>query len=219
MFKNKNILIFDFETTGLNSKEDEILEIGALRLEIIDGKFKPVDELEVILKTNNPISETITKITGITNEMQEEHGISQAEGFYMLDNLIDENTILVAYNIQFDLGFLKEFYIKNFDTSFEVKNDVIDVMAIYKDRHKYPHRLESAVLEYKIDEPNTHRALDDVKATYELIKKLQIEKSNLKDYINVIGYNPKYGVSGEKLKHVTYVAQYGGRREIENKKA
>lgn len=219
MFKDKNILIFDFETTGINPINDEILEIGAMRLEVVDGKFKVTDELEVILNTNNEISETITKITGITMDMQSELGISQEEGFYLLDNLIDEDTILIAYNIQFDLGFLETFYRKHFNPTFEIKNDCIDVMAIYKDRHRFPHRLESAVLKYEVDSPNTHRALDDVKATYELIKKLQIEKPNLKDYINVIGFNPKYGVNGKKLPHVTYVAQYGGRREIEKLKA
>jgi len=219
MFENKNILIFDFETTGLSSTKDEILEIGALKLDLIDGKFKVIDELEMILNTNKEISETITKITGITNEMQKELGVSQQEGFYKLDSLIDENTILIAYNIQFDLGFLEMFYKNNFDPNFEIKNDCIDVMAIYKDRHKYPHRLESAVSKYQVNAPNTHRALDDVIATYELIKKLQEEKPNLKDYINVIGFNPKYGVNGKKLPHVKYVAQYGGRREIEKLKA
>lgn len=215
MFKHKKVLIFDFETTGLDAKKEEILEIGAIKLVNTENGYVVTDELEVILETTNPISETITNITGITNEMQKEHAISQQEGFQLLDNLIDEDTLLIAYNIQFDLGFLLEFYRKNFDPSFEIKNDILDAMAVYKDRHRFPHRLESAIAKYGLNTPNTHRALDDVIATYELLKVLNDELSNLSKYINVVGYNKKYGISGPKLSHVRYIAQYGGYREIE----
>jgi hypothetical protein len=49
-----------------------------------------------------------------------------------------------------------------------------------------------------------------------VLKALQQEKSNIYHYVNKIGYNAKYGVSGERLPHVKYIAQYGGRLEIEN---
>lgn len=215
MLKVKEIVVFDFETTGLSAINDEILEIGAIRLVKENDEFVIKDELSAILLTNEPIPAKITEITGITNEMQSEVGITQAEGFQMLNSLISKDSLLIAYNIQFDLGFLQEFYKKNFNPSYKVENDVLDVMAVYKDRHKFPHRLESAIKTYNVNLPNTHRALDDVKATFEVLNVMNNEYANINKFINVIGYNKKYGVSGPRLSHVTYIAQYGGYREID----
>ncbi|MDY0276874.1 MAG: 3'-5' exonuclease [Acholeplasma sp.] len=215
----KNIVVFDFETTGLSPHNDEIIEIGAIRLEKNnDGDFDIKDELSVLLKTTVLISDRITEITGITREMQADKGISQEEAFQLLSNMIDDETLLIAYNIQFDLGFLLSFYQRYWQKSYQIKNDILDVMALYKDRNKYPHRLESAVERYAISFPNTHRALDDVKATYAVLEAMKEELDNIGSYINVVGYNKKYGVSGPKLPHVNYVAQYGGYREIERLK-
>jgi len=47
---------------------------------------------------------------------------------------------------------------------------------------------------------------------------MNAELSNLKKYVNVIGYNAKYGVNGVRLPHVKYIAQKGGYREIEKAK-
>lgn len=215
MKNRKSILVFDFETTGLSPINNEILEIGAIRYENINGNLEEVDNLEFILNTDEAISPKITEITGITTAMQEEFGVSQQEGFQRLSSLIDEDTLLIAYNIQFDLGFLTQLYRKNYDVKYEVKNDVLDVMAVYKDRHRFPHRLESAISTYQINLPNTHRALDDVKATYGVLEALAAERDTISKYINVVGFNNKYGVSGTRLPHVNYVAQYGGKLEIE----
>ena len=57
---------------------------------------------------------------------------------------------------------------RHWNTLFSIKNDVLDVMAIYKDRHRFPHRLDNCVQTYGVDVKNTHRALDDIKATFRL---------------------------------------------------
>lgn len=216
MLNKKEIVVFDFETTGLSPINDEILEIGAIKLVKNDkGEYELTDEISVILNTSNPIPDKITEITGITVEMQNKNGITQEEGFHLLNALINPDTLLIAYNIQFDLGFLMSFYRKYYAPNYQIKNDILDVMAIYKDRNKYPHRLESALEKYNISLLNSHRALDDVKATFEVLRVMNNELSNINKYINVIGYNNKYGLSGPRLPHVRYVAQYGGYREIE----
>ncbi|VEU80677.1 3'-5' exonuclease [Haploplasma axanthum] len=215
MKNRKEIVVFDFETTGLSAFSDEIIEIGAMKLVNNGAGFEVSEELSLLLKTSVPISPKITEITGITPSMQDKYGVSQEEAFQKLSSMINEDTLLIAYNIQFDLGFLQNFYRRYWDPKFEVKNDLLDVMAVYKDRHKFPHRLESAVSQYTISFPNTHRALDDVKATYAVLEAMKDERDTISKYINVIGFNKKYGVSGPKLSHVKYVAQYGGYLEIE----
>lgn len=216
MNKYKEIVIFDFETTGLSSLEDEILEIGAIKLVNDNGEFVIKEELSEILLTTNEISEKITEITGITTQMQTDKGISQEEGFYKLSNMITKDTLLIAYNIQFDLSFLLAFYQRYYNKNYQITNDVLDVMAVYKDRHRFPHRLESAIEKYSINFPNTHRALDDCKATYAVLLAMKEERDVISRYVNKIGFNKKYGVSGPRLPHVIYIPQYGGYLEIEN---
>ena len=84
-------------------------------------------------------------------------------------------------------------------------------MAIYKDRHLFT-SIESATKLCSL--PNSH-AIDDIRATHEVFRQMMRELNNVDKYINVIGFNPKYGVSGPKLPHVRYIGQYGGKREIE----
>ena len=58
-------LAIDLEMTGLNVKRDHILEIGALRMK--DGK--PTGEFSALINPHCAVPETITDLTGITQEM------------------------------------------------------------------------------------------------------------------------------------------------------
>ena len=58
-------MVFDLETTGLSPINNEITEIGAVK--VIDGKIS--DTFEMLVKPKQKISQKITDITGITNEM------------------------------------------------------------------------------------------------------------------------------------------------------
>lgn len=214
MFNHQRVLLFDFETTGLNAMRDQIIEIGAILLEKVNGQYVVTKELQTLVQASHPLSPKIIDITHITDEMLLRDGVSEEEACHQLLDLYQEDTLLIAYNIQFDIGFLTALFRKYWKPNFWIKNDLLDVMAVYKDRYRYPHRLESAVQKYHIAEPNTHRALDDIKATLEVLNRMQQEKPNISCYVNKIGYNQKYGVSGIRLSHVTYVAQYGGQGEI-----
>ena len=216
MLKHPRILVFDFETTGLYPDRDQIIEMGAIVLENKEGTYVMTDELTTLVMADRPLPAKIIEITHITDEMLLREGITQEEAFHRFFKMYqDEQTLLVAYNIQFDLSFLYHYFKRYWDRNFQIKNDILDVMAVYKDRHRFPHRLDNAVATYQVSAPNTHRALDDVKATYEALRKMAVEHDNIGTYVNVIGYNPNYGMSGLRLPHVRYIAQRGGMREIE----
>ncbi|MBN2299844.1 MAG: 3'-5' exonuclease [Acholeplasmataceae bacterium] len=216
MLDHDKILLFDFETTGLSAEREQIIEIGAILLKKDSlGEYQIESELSTLVLADKPLPFKIIEITHITDEMLLRDGISQEEAFHRFLSMYSEDTLLVAYNIQFDLSFMIQFFKKYWDKNFQIKNDIMDVMAIYKDRHRYPHRLDQAVQTYQVEISNTHRALDDIKATYEAMRKMNAELDNLRKYVNVIGYNATYGVNGIKLPHVKYVAQKGGYREIE----
>ena len=51
------------------------------------------------------------------------------------------------------------------------------------------------------------RAIDDVAALFEVCKAMDAERSDLLSYVNVFGYNPKYGVSGKRIEKVAYWPQ------------
>ena len=54
---------------------------------------------------------------------------------------------------------------------------------------------------------NTHRAIDDVKALFEVCRSMDDERADLLEYVNTFGYNPKYGVSGQRIEKVSYWPQ------------
>ena len=54
---------------------------------------------------------------------------------------------------------------------------------------------------------NSHRAVDDVIATLAVMEEMEREKDDFLDYVNLFGYNPKYGISGKPISSVTYKPQ------------
>ena len=215
--KYKKLVLIDFETTGLSYLKDKVIEIGMIILERNNNKEKFVvtEKYNKFIKIDFKLDPVIINLTNITDEMLEQEGIYEAEVAQKLyDTLNKDNTLLMAYNLQFDVSFLIQM-IKTYYKDYTFNIDCLDVMAIYKDRYQYPHRLKDSIETYKVDVENTHRAVDDVLATLEVFKKMMLEKNNSDAYINVLGYNAKYGVSGIKLPFIKYVAQYGGKKEIE----
>ena len=85
----------------------------------------------------------------------------------------------------------------------------MDLLTVYKDRHSYPHKLCNAIEVYDLAGKvvNSHRAVDDVLATVEVMKAMEAEKADLEHYVNLFGYNPKYGVEGKPIGTVTYKPQ------------
>ena len=59
---------FDLETSGLSSRADEIIEIGAVKHK--NGMI--IDTFQTFIKPHHKISEFTTNLTNITNEMLED---------------------------------------------------------------------------------------------------------------------------------------------------
>jgi len=206
----EKIVVFDIETTGLNFKTDEIIELGAIQVTASSHTYNAEMQLNTLFKLSEgrQLSQEISGLTGITQQQLEQDGIPKAEGCKQLVELLDnQNTLLAAYNAQFDLNFIYHFLnaYKSADVLKQLK--LLDVMAIYKDRRDYPHKLSDAVESYSLRNENAHRAVDDAKATLDLLSAMGSEKDDLVKYINLFGYNPKYGISGSKISSVTYKPQ------------
>ena len=86
-------------------------------------------------------------------------------------------------------------------------------MTVYKDRRDYPHRLANAVETYGVAGENSHRALDDVRATLGVLSAMEAERPDLAEYINLFGYDPRYGPPRPKIASVRYEPQPYERRK------
>ena len=209
------IIVFDTETTGIDCKNDEIIEVGILETSLKNGRPETVrsDDLLIRLSGGKKLPPFITELTGITEEMLMKDGISKEEAASKIASYLQGGRILlVAYNAQFDLCFLF-YFLHSFGLAHLLRGiKMLDAMTVYKDRREYPHKLKNAIEAYGLSGENTHRAVDDAAATVELLWAMAEECDDLHRYINLFGYNPKYGVSGPKISSVTYVPQ--GYREV-----
>ncbi|MEG0778841.1 MAG: 3'-5' exonuclease [Oscillospiraceae bacterium] len=206
----ENLIILDLETSGLDFKSDEIIELGAVRAVSIGGELSIDKEVSSLIKLSERkvLSPKITEITGITQNTLDKDGVEKDFACGLLVDLLScERPLIVAYNAQFDLCFMY-YFLNRFGKAGILKNArLLDALTVYKDRRDYPHKLENAIEAYGVSVKNTHRAIDDVKATLALLCAMEEEAGDLNRYINLFGYNPKYGISGPKISSVNYLPQ------------
>ncbi len=158
-------VVFDLETTGLNPVQNEIIEIGAVKVK--NGEI--IDEFSSMVKPDKKIPGKITEITGIDNKM-----VKDAPPFQKVFNSFVEfinGCPLVAHNIEFDYSFIRK-PLSEYKKQTEVT--LIDTLTLA--RAVLPelknHKLATLVNYYDISLDNHHRALDDSKATALLFDEL-----------------------------------------------
>ena len=207
-----SVVIFDVETTGLDFDVDNIIELAYLKLAIDGSSIKFIKKRDVLIQLEpsmRPLSPQITAITHITKDMLE-LGITRKEFLTEVKDMLSEAQILLmAYNANFDLNFLANFLEGKGQKYLLDGVDFLDLLTVYKDRRPYPHKLKDAILAYGCESEvaNTHRAIDDVKASLRVLEKMSEERNDIKKYINLFGYNPKYSINGQAFKTVRYVPQ------------
>ena len=205
------LMLFDTETTGLAYHRDEIIEFAAVVVEKQNGEIVVTEEYDelIALSPGGFVPPKIVELTGISNEDLKEKGIPKARLCGDIARMIAGNTLLLAYNAHFDLSFLYYLLLRNGDPAILKGKDKLDLLTVYKDRHSYPHKLCNAIEVYDLSGKvvNSHRAVDDVLATVEVMKAMEAEKADLENYVNLFGFNPKYGVEGKPIGSVTYKPQ------------
>ena len=110
---------------------------------------------------------------------------------------------------QFDLNFMYWFLKRCGKAQILRLPRFLDALTVYRDRRDYPHKLCNAIEAYRLEDEavNSHRAVDDARATVRLMEKMAAERDDLERYIDLFGTHPKYGVSGRKISSVTYCPQ------------
>ena len=205
------LVLFDTETTGLQFSRDEIIEFAAVVVELVEGVprvTREYDEL-VALSPGGFVPPKITELTGISTQDLREKGLPKARVCRDIAEIFTGNTLLLAYNAHFDLSFLFYMLLRNGDPTILKGKDKLDLLTVYRDRHSYPHKLCNAIEVYGLSGKvvNSHRAVDDVIATVAVMEEMEKEKDDLLNYVNLFGFNPKYGVDGKPIGSVTYKPQ------------
>ena len=209
--KYDRLVLFDTETTGLLYNRDEIIEFAAVIVERINGVptvIREYDEL-VSLSPGGFVPPKIEQLTGISTQDIRERGLPKTRVCRDIAEMIQGNTLLLAYNAHFDLSFLFYMLLRDGDPAILKGKDKLDLLTVYKDRRPYPHRLCNAIDAYGLTGKvvNSHRAVDDVIATVAVMEEMEKEKDDLMNYVNLFGYNPKYGIEGKAIGSVTYKPQ------------
>lgn len=209
--KYEKLVFFDTETTGLSFSRDEIIEFSAVVVEQKDGQAVVTREYDqlITLSPGSTVPPFIENLTGITNQDILDKGVSKAQVCRDIGEMFSGNALLLAYNAHFDLSFLFYMLLRDGDPAVLQGKDKIDLLTVYKDRHSYPHKLCNAIEVYGLSGKvkNSHRAIDDVLATVAVMEAMEQEKDDLHRYVNLFGYNSKYGMTGKPIRSITYKSQ------------
>ena len=209
--KYDRLVIFDTETTGLLFNRDEIIEFAAVVVERVNGQAQVIQEYDelITLSPGGFVPPKIEQLTGITTQDIRERGLPKTRVARDIAEMIRGNTLLLAYNAHFDLSFLFYFLLRHGDATILKGKDKLDLYTVYRDRRPFPHKLCNAIESYGLTGKvvNSHRAVDDVLATVAVMEEMEKEKDDLMCYVNLFGYNPKYGIDGKPIGSVTYKPQ------------
>lgn len=200
---DETYVVFDVETTGLSAVYNTIIELAGVKIR--NGEI--IDRFESFANPHHPISDLITNLTGITDDM-----VKDAPE---VDDVVKKyhdwvgDDILVAHNASFDMGFLYEAYRKAGIP--EPTYAVIDTLELARFLHPEMgnHRLNTLAKKYNIELTQHHRAIYDAEATGYLFLKL-LEKAEEKGVIYHDQFNEHVG-EGDAYKrarpsHCTLIA-------------
>ncbi len=99
---DQEFVAFDLETTGLSSRNDRIIEIGAV---ILRGG-QEIDRFQTFVDPQRALEQKIVDLTGITDDML--RGAPKIEEALPRFLEFVGNRVLVAHNADFDTGFIRE---------------------------------------------------------------------------------------------------------------
>jgi DNA polymerase III subunit epsilon len=152
----------DLESTGLDTENDEIIELGAVLWDTESSI--PCGLFSVLVKPDKPISPEITKITGLTNEILAKYALPKTVAYMDFSEFAKEAECFVAHNgNMFDKPMLASNLKRTPGLSIEVKGHWIDTSCDVP----YPEKIKTRNLvhlaaEHGFLNPFAHRALFDV---------------------------------------------------------
>ncbi len=154
--------VLDLETTGLSFRTEKITEVGIMKVK--NGEV--IDKFSCFVNPEKPIPPKVVEVTNITDEM-----VKDAETIDKVFPKILEfvgDSVLVAHNADFDIGFLKH---NAKELGYTLDNTYMDTLRLAKrlfpDFKKYKLGIIADKLGIVVEV--AHRALDDVDTTVKVL--------------------------------------------------
>lgn len=181
----KKVFLFDVETTGLSKHKNDIvqlsglIEVGGVVKEKFNYRCKPVSIENVSVEALNVIGFSLDELMEFPSQQTVYRQLLQILARYCDKYDRNDKFYLAGYNVQFDIGFLQEFFKRQGDKWYGswFNHKYIDPLRILHwmelrgkiDLDSY--KLENVCQHYGI-KIQAHDAMSDIEATYELYKKL-----------------------------------------------
>lgn len=169
---NNNFVVYDLETTGIDTASDRIIEIGAIKVE----KGRVTKKFSTFVNPEIHIPDEASRVNNITDDMV-------ADAPKIGDVLIDfinfsKNCIISGYNnINFDNKFIAR-YAKEFGLPFDNENIDVYNLARQKQVSSKNYKLGTVASALGISLEGAHRAYNDAYATAQILLKLNEVKNN-----------------------------------------
>ena len=166
-------IIVDLETTGLDSSFNEIIEIGAIKVDLESGET--LEEFQTFSKPKDSLPPFIVRLTGINSKMLK--GAPNNKEAVDTFLAFAENFPIWAYNAGFDSGF-----INNFTNEHRPFKDIL-TLARRAFPDLYNHKLITVSEHLGLSTKNSHRAIADCRVSKEvLLLGLEYQTKTPKDF-------------------------------------
>jgi DNA polymerase-3 subunit alpha (Gram-positive type) len=163
---NTTYCVLDLETTGFSAKTEKITEIGIMKVK--NGEV--IDEFSCFVNPEKHIPQRVSEVTNITDDMVKDAKTIKDVFPDVLEFLGDpNNTVIVAHNANFDVGFLKQNAI---NLGYKFDYTYLDTLSLAKDlfpnykKYKLGKIAENLGIKVEV----AHRALDDVDTTVKVFR-------------------------------------------------
>lgn len=200
----KTFFFYDLETSGLNPREDRIMQFAGQRTDL---NLEPIGEpVNILVKMTDDAlpSPAAINVTGITPQQTLMDGISEAEFCKeVTENIFVPETIAVGYNtVRFDDEFMRAILWRNFYDPYEwewkdgrSRWDILDVVrltrALRPEGIEWPfredgaptNRLELITKLNGVSHEHAHDALSDVYATIAVARLIRDKQPKLFNYL------------------------------------
>lgn len=206
-------VVFDVETTGLSAMHNQLIQIAASKM----YKGNIVEQFDEFIDPGHPLSQFTTELTGITD--QHVKGSKPIEQVLAEFQSFCQDTVLVAHNATFDVGFM--------DANYEryglpkISQPVIDTLEFA--RNLYPeykrHGLGPLTKRFGVSLEHHHMANYDAEATGRLLFIFLKEAREQRGLTNLLSLNTDLVAEDSykkaRVKHATiYVQNQVGLKNI-----
>ena len=171
-FDNKEIVLYDTETTGVDVFNDDIVQIAAVKIK--NGEIVPNSSFNIFLElAERNIPEKLgKKVNPMVEAYKTAKKLPRNEGLEMFMQYAG-NAILMGHNVNYDYNILKFNLRKYCDKQYHVfEATTIDTLKLAHliRPHLPKYKLEYLIEHLNLEGTNSHMADDDIMATFELAK-------------------------------------------------